>query len=117
MPDRSRHQNLQPSSAADTHQVVRAVSTTVVTGEPVTFTATVSAAPPASGTPTGTVTFDFGDGTTPVVLPLTGGTATTGHACTIAAGCPYTVTANYNGDVNYATSSASIIQTVTPGQV
>ncbi|MGP3945921.1 Ig-like domain repeat protein [Streptomyces sp. 6N106] len=118
----SGDQNFNPSSAAGTHQVVQAVSTTVVTaspspsvtGEPVTFTATVSAAPPASGTPTGTVTFDFGDGTAPVVLPLTGGTATTDHAYTTAAGSPYTVTVSYGGDANFVASVGTGLHTVDP---
>ncbi|GAA3368941.1 hypothetical protein GCM10017744_086980 [Streptomyces antimycoticus] len=118
----SGDQNFHPSSAAGTHQVVQAVSTTVltaspspsVTGEPVTFTATVSAAPPASGTPTGTVTFDFGDGTAPVVLPLTGGTATTDHAYTTAAGSPYTVTLSYDGDANFVASVGTGLHTVDP---
>ncbi|MGA6159889.1 beta strand repeat-containing protein [Stenotrophomonas sp. NPDC087984] len=114
--------NFQPSSATDTQQVVQAVSTTVVTGspspsvtgEPVTYTATVSAAPPASGTPTGTVTFDFGDGTAPVALPLTGGTATTDHAYTTAAGSPYTFTVGYDGDVNFVPSVGTGLHTVDP---
>ncbi|MGW7690109.1 Ig-like domain repeat protein [Streptomyces asiaticus] len=114
--------NFQPSSAADTQQVVQAVSTTVVTdspspsvtGEPVTFTATVSAAPPASGTPTGTVTFDFGDGTASVALPLTGGTATTVHAYTTAAGSPYTFTVSYDGDANFVPSVGTGLHTVDP---
>ncbi|MFE5118958.1 Ig-like domain repeat protein [Streptomyces sp. NPDC056669] len=114
--------NFQPSSAADTQQVVQAVSTTVVTnspspsvtGQPVAFTATVSAAPPASGTPTGTVTFDFGDGTPTVALPLTGGTATTVHAYTTAAGSPYTFTVSYDGDANFVPSVGTGLHTVDP---
>ncbi|MFE9007180.1 Ig-like domain repeat protein [Streptomyces sp. NPDC007875] len=118
----SGDQNFHPSSAAGTHQVVQAVSTTVltdspspsVTGEPVTFTATAAAAPPASGSPTGTVTFDFGDGTAPVALPLTGGTATTDHAYTTAAGSPYAASATYDGDANFVASVGTGLHTVDP---
>ncbi|WP_413811566.1 Ig-like domain repeat protein [Streptomyces sp. OE57] len=114
--------NFLTSSAADTHQVVQGVSTTVlttspspsVTGETVTFTAAVAAVPPASGTPTGTVTFDFGDGTAPIALPLTGGSATTDHAYTTAVGSPYTVTAGYDGDANFVASVGTRLHTVDP---
>ncbi len=114
--------NFLTSSAAATHQVVQGVSTTVltaspspsVTGETVTFTATVAAVPPASGTPTGTVTFDFGDGTAPVALPLTGGSAATDHAYTTAVGSPYTVTADYDGDANFVASVGTRLHPVDP---
>ncbi|MBI0295058.1 Ig-like domain repeat protein [Streptomyces sp. PRKS01-29] len=114
--------NFTPSTGADTHQVVQAVSTTVVTaspspsvtGQPVTFTATVAAEPPSSGTPTGTVTFDFGDGTAPVALPLTDTTATTDHAYATAVGSPYTVTVTYDGDANFVASVGARLHTVDP---
>ncbi|WP_432047399.1 Ig-like domain repeat protein [Streptomyces asiaticus] len=114
--------NFLTSSAADSHQVVQGVSTTVltaspspsVTGQTVTFTATVAAVPPASGTPTGTVTFDFGDGTAPVALALTGGSAATDHAYATAVGSPYTVTATYDGDANFVASVGTRLHTVDP---
>ncbi|MFI1538649.1 Ig-like domain-containing protein, partial [Streptomyces anandii] len=109
------------SSATDTHTVQSKGATTTsvssspdpsVVGQPVTFTATVAPVAPASGTPTGTVTFAFGDGTPSVTVPLAGGTATTTHAYTTAAGSPFTVTATYGGNANFAGSSGSDTQTV-----
>ncbi|MFF4281615.1 IPT/TIG domain-containing protein [Streptomyces kronopolitis] len=57
-------------------------------GQPVTFTAAVTAVPPTTGTPTGTVTFDFGDGTAPVTAAVTDGTATVSHAYTAPSTAP-----------------------------
>ncbi|MCK8438937.1 Ig-like domain repeat protein, partial [Streptomyces sp. D2-8] len=92
------------STGSDTHTVNRASTrTTVVSvpdpsvvGQPVTFTATVAPLAPGAGTPTGTVTFTFGDGTTPATVPLTGGTATVTRPYTTRTGTPYTINATYN---------------------
>ena len=95
-------------------------SNPTVTGQSVDFTATVGVLSPATGTPTGSVTFaingtgggsvacDSGDS-----VPLTGNMA----SCSVAAGLlaqfsPYTVTATYSGDSNFVTSNHSITQTV-----
>ncbi|WP_407177962.1 Ig-like domain repeat protein [Bradyrhizobium sp. STM 3562] len=75
-------------------------------GQSVTFTATVTG---SGGTPSGTVTFNFGDGAT-ATSSLVGGAATITHAYTT--GGSFTVTATYSGDVNFATSSATRQQTV-----
>ncbi|MFI0779866.1 Ig-like domain repeat protein [Streptomyces sp. NPDC021212] len=114
--------NFNASVGADTHDVVQGVSTTVVTctpspsvtGQTVTFTATVAAVPPASGTPTGTVIFDFGDGTTPVTASLTGGTVDVPHAYAHAALLPYQVTVTYSGDANFLTSVGTDVHSVEP---
>nr|QBF51787.1 IPT/TIG domain-containing protein [Streptomyces caniferus] len=114
--------NFNPSAGADTQVVTQAVSSTAlsagpspsVTGQAVTFAAVVSAVPPAAGTPTGTVTFDFGDGTPPVTLPLTDGTADATHAYTDAAATPYTVTVSYSGDTNFLPSSGTDLHSVEP---
>ncbi len=74
-------------------------------GEPATFTATVVPVAPGAGTPTGTVTLDFGDGTAPVTLPLTDAVATTDHTYTSAAGSPYMVTIAYDGDADFTGST------------
>ncbi|WP_411136645.1 Ig-like domain repeat protein [Streptomyces sp. C10] len=119
----SGDQNVTPASATDTH-TVRAgaayTSTTVtsspnpsVTGQPVTFTATVAPLPPAAGTPTGTISFDFGDGTPPIEVPLTSGAATVSHAYPDAAGSPYTVTAFYSGNAEFSSSAGTQTQTQT----
>ncbi|MFF3818320.1 beta strand repeat-containing protein, partial [Streptomyces bluensis] len=108
------------SSGTDLQAVVRASTTTTVVsspdpsvvGQPVTFTATVAPVSPGAGTPTGTVTFIFGDGSLPVTVPLTGGTATTTHAYSTTAGSPFTVTATYSGDGSFLPSSGTDTQTV-----
>ena len=96
--------------------VVAATSTTVnssinptVTGQPVTFTATV-AAPPGAGTPDGTVTF-LDSGTILGTTTLSGGTANFTNAV-LALGND-TITVSYAGDSAYsASTSAAITQTV-----
>ncbi|GDY51298.1 hypothetical protein SVIO_019210 [Streptomyces violaceusniger] len=88
-------------------------------GQPVSFVVQVAPAPPGSGAPTGTVTFDFGDGTA-ATRPLTNGAATVTHAYAdvsgspypVTAGSPFTITATYNGTDNFATSSGTDTQTV-----
>ncbi|MFF4477743.1 Ig-like domain-containing protein [Streptomyces sp. NPDC001520] len=111
-----------PSTGTDTHTVNPgpAATTTTLTssanpsvfGQPVTYTATVTPNPPATGTPTGTVTFTItGTGGGTSTQPLVGGTAT---FTTSAPGTgSHTVTATYNGDTNFATStSAPLTQVV-----
>ena len=105
----------------DTTTGVVSASNPTVTGQSVSFTATVAAKSPATGTPTGSVTFAIngtGGGsvacdTTGDTVPLSGDTAT----CSVAAGLlaqysPYTVSATYSGDSNFATSSGTVSQTV-----
>ncbi|MBO3676075.1 Ig-like domain-containing protein [Streptomyces sp. NEAU-YJ-81] len=110
-----------PSTGTDTHTVNPgpAATTTTLTssanpsvfGQPVTYTATVTPNPPATGTPTGSVTFVItGTGGGTFTQPLTGGTATLSLS-TLGVGT-HTVTAAYSGDTNFAPSSASLTQTV-----
>ncbi len=82
----------------------------------VTFTATVSANSPGSGTPTGTV--DFYDTTTstdltPGGIALSSGTAT--FSTTSLAAGSHTIKATYSGDANFLTSYGTAA-TVTIGQ-
>ncbi len=77
-------------------------------GQAVTFSATVTASAPGSGTPTGTV--DFFDTTTntdltPGGVALASGTAT--FSTTSLAAGNHTIKATYSGDTNFLTSSAS----------
>ncbi|MGW2637091.1 Ig-like domain repeat protein [Streptomyces sp. NPDC001348] len=104
---------LQTVGPAATATTVTTDANPSVTGQPVTVTATVAPLPPGTGTPTGTVTFTFGDGSPAVTAPVTAGTARTTHTWTAVTGSPYTVTATYNSDVNFATSSGTTSQTVT----
>ncbi len=75
-------------------------------GTAVTFTATVSG---ASSTPTGTVTFAI-DGASTTTGPLTAGVATF-TTSSLPRG-PHNISATYSGDANFATSTASLLQTV-----
>jgi hypothetical protein len=81
-------------------------------GASVTFTATVAAVSPGSGTPTGSVTF-MADGTTitgsPVTLNSSGGATIT--TSTLTAGS-HSITAVYSGDTNFNTSTGTLTQTV-----
>jgi RHS repeat-associated protein len=83
----------------------------------VTFTATVSANAPSSGTPTGTVTFydgstALGTGTLAVVNGQDQASFTTSR---LSGGTNHTITAVYNGDSNFLTSNSALTQTVEPG--
>ncbi len=116
--------NASPASTAIS-QVVNKDSTTTTAGaspssanlgQTVTFTATVSANSPGSGTPTGTV--DFYETTTstdltPGGVALTSGTAS--FSTTSLAAGPHTITATYSGDGNFL-SSYGTAGTVTVGQ-
>ncbi len=74
-------------------------------GQTANFTVTVAVAAPGSGTPTGTVTVNFGDGSPGSVVPLTNGSASPTHV--YASPGNYTVTATYNGDTNFMGSTSS----------
>ncbi|MGZ5528506.1 MAG: beta strand repeat-containing protein, partial [Limisphaerales bacterium] len=109
--------NTSTSSALT--QTVNAGSTTTavsssvnpsVSGQSVTFTATVSAVSPASGTPTGTVTFKDG-ATTLGTGSLSGGSATFSTSSLSTAA--HSITAVYGADSNFNASTSSILtQTV-----
>ena len=77
-----------------------------------TFTATVSPVAPATGTPTGTVTFY--DGTTAIdTETLSGGTAS--YTTSTLAGGGHAISVVYGGDTNFIGSrSTAITQNVTP---
>ncbi|MFD7402013.1 Ig-like domain repeat protein, partial [Streptomyces sp. NPDC059866] len=108
------------STGTDTQTVNQAATTASVTsapdpsvvGEEVTVMATVTADAPGAGTPTGTVTFDFGDGSPAGTGTLVGGVATVTHPYATTSGSPYTITATYGGDANFAGTTATDTQTV-----
>jgi hypothetical protein len=82
-----------------------------VFGQPVEIAATITANAPASGTPTGTVTF-----TGPGGLNQTVALDSSGRAALITATLTSgTVTATYNGDAGFNHSSGTITVTVNPG--
>jgi large repetitive protein len=94
-----------------------AVSTSVnpsVVGQSVTFTATVAASSPGSGTPTGDVQFSLNGTNLGSPAALSAGTATSPSASSLAVG-PSSITASYQGDTNFVGSTpvSALTQTVT----
>ena len=106
------------TSAVLTQTIKQASSTTTVIsllspsvyGQPVTFTATVSASSPGSGTPTGTVTFSVGS-TVLGAATISSGSASITTSSPLAAGND-TIKASYGGDTNFRTSAGTVVQTV-----
>jgi hypothetical protein len=106
------------TSAAAAETVQRASTTVAVSpssaragiGQPVAFTATVTAVSPGAGTPTGTVTFKDGNLILGTVTLGAGGTATL--TTSFAAAGNHTITAVYGGDGNFVGSSQSLTEVV-----
>ena len=83
----------------------------IVFGQSVTFTATVAAVSPGSGTPTGTV--NFLDGTTTIGTDetLNSSGVATFSTSSLPAGTD-SITAVYSGDPNFTTSTSSVLSQV-----
>jgi hypothetical protein len=101
--------NPQVITQASTTTTVSSSQGTITLGDTVTFTATVTAGP---GNPTGVVTFF--DGATPLgsgPLVVAGGNdqATFSTSLLSAAASLHSITAIYQGDINFVSSSASPI--------
>jgi len=78
----------------------------------VSFTVTVSAAVPGSGTPTGTVQFSIDGSKFGPAVALAGGSATSGSISALKIG-NHSITASYSGDGNFTASTApSLTQVV-----
>lgn len=78
-------------------------------GQPVTFTADVSAIAPGSGTPTGSVQFMIDGTNIGGSVPLNGiGRATITDPALTAVGSPHTVAAQYSGDANFNAGSGTL---------
>ena len=88
-----------------------------VAGEAVTYTATVTATAPASGTPTGTVNFrDAGVTIAGCAAQAVGVAATATCAVAYAGVGTHAITGTYSGDANFTISISPILtQTVNPG--
>ena len=85
------------------------------TGQPVTYTATVTANSPGAGTPTGTVTFKDGSTAICSAVTVSSGTATCTPPTYTVAGT-HSITASYSGDTNFtASSSGTLSQSVSAG--
>jgi hypothetical protein len=79
-------------------------------GQQITFTATVAAVPPGSGTPTGQVTFQ--DGTNVIgQVPLNASGVASFSTSSLAAGS-HTISAIYASDTNFAASNGTLGQSV-----
>jgi large repetitive protein len=78
------------------------------TGEAVTFTATVAAVPPASGTPTGTVQFRVNGSNFGAPVSLANGSGTSAATSTLAAG-NHNVDALYGGSAGFSPSTSSVL--------
>ncbi len=117
--DYSGDPNFTASTSSALTQTVKQADTTTadvsvvnpsVYGEQLTFTATVSASTPGSGTPTGTVTFSVGS-TTLGTTTLSSGSASITTSTPLAVGND-TIKASYGGDTNFKTSTGTVVQTV-----
>jgi hypothetical protein len=94
--------------AATTTTTVTSSPPSPVTGQQVTFTATVAAVAPGTGTPLGTVTFSDSGGTLCAAANLSGTTPDTATCqATYSSAGMDTVTADYAGSTDFATSSGS----------
>ena len=105
------HPNGGPTPAATT-TTITGMASTFVAGDPISVNVSVAADPPGGGTPTGTVTVsDGGSQTCPVTLA--GGTG----SCSIteATPGPFSFTATYSGDSNFAASGTAGAFEVTVG--
>ena len=100
-------------------QVVAVASSTAISssqnpsnsGDPVTFTATVTTS--GSGTPTGTVTFTDGGSTLGTTSLSTSGGVTTATFTTSSLSVgSHSITATYNGDSTFGSSSSTLTQDV-----
>ena len=107
------------SSAEITQGVSRSATTTSVAstnepsvvGQPVSFTATVAAVSPGTGTPTGQVQFYVDNIALGDPVDLNNGSATSPSIATLGAG-PHSVEADYLGTSNYAGSNGLATQDV-----
>src|SRR5207245_11167618 len=81
-----------------------------VSGQTVTFTATISVIAPGSGTPSGTIQFqiDGSNAGNPVSVSTSGGLTTASFSTTTLAVGAHTVTASYNGGDKFASSAGTL---------
>jgi hypothetical protein len=93
------------NQAGTTTTVVSSANPSVYS-QSVTFTATVKAAAPGSGTPTGTVTFM--DGTTTLGTATLGGGTASFSISTLSVGT-HSIKVVYEGDTNFKTSTSAVL--------
>jgi len=111
--------NYTAGSDTESHTVTPGTSTTVITahapdpsmpGQSVAVSVTVSG---AGVSPTGTVVITGAD--INCTVTLSGGSGSCNVVFNTVTGSPYTITATYSGDMNYASSSTTATQTTVPG--
>ena len=101
----------QTVNQADTTTTVTSATNPSVFGQSVTFTATVAAAAPGAGTPTGNVTFK--DGATTLGSGTLNGSGQATFATSSLTVSAHSITAVYGSDTNFKTSTSGILtQTV-----
>ena len=87
-----------------------------VSGQAVTFTATVSSLPPGAGTPSGTATFTVDGNPLGGAITLSGsGQATSSSIASLSPG-DHTVSVAYGGSANFATATTTYVQHVNQAQ-
>jgi hypothetical protein len=97
----------QDVNPASTTTIVSSSANPSVFGQPVTFSATVMAVAPGTGTPAGTVNFSI-DGGAAIPVTLNGsGVATTSAISNLTVGT-HTVSATYVATTNFATSTGTL---------
>ncbi|MCW2755732.1 MAG: hypothetical protein JWQ32_3143 [Marmoricola sp.] len=94
-------------SATQSIAVTKAATSTQLTVQPASLTATVAVSTPGAGTPTGTVQFSV-DGSPVGSAPVGSGSATLNYA--VPAGQTHNVSAVYSGDADFTASSASTVR-------
>jgi hypothetical protein len=107
----------QTVNQASTNTAVSSSANPSTVGQMVTFTATMSAQSPGSGTPTGSVQFQINGSPvgSPVSASGSGGVVTASFTTTFSLANTFVITANYSGDANFAGSNGSFTQTVQTG--
>jgi hypothetical protein len=112
--------NYTSGSDTESHTVTPGTSTTVISplapnpatvGQSVPVSVTITG---LGGTPTGTVTIKQGLNLL-CTITLAGGSGSCNVVFNNVTGSPYTITATYSGDMNYAGSSATASETVVAG--
>jgi hypothetical protein len=103
-------QSVNPKPVTSTMTAVSSSGNPSVSGQSVTFTATISIMAPGAGTPTGTVQFQIdGNNAGGAVTVSTSASLTTASftTSTLTTGT-HTITASYSGDASFAGSFASL---------
>src|SRR5205807_185798 len=95
---------VQTVGPAATATVLASSIPTANAGQPITFTAAVSAIAPGAGVPSGSVTFK--DGSTVLATASLSNGAATFTTSTLAAGA-HSITASYAASANYSASASS----------